>query len=1152
MQSRQYENLYFQMPRKMVMVHGPGSVGLGKLLSIEMEASGQNYYHFLPQEKLAFSSAAGQETFLNKCYNPDKTQTSYLRFGILPLKWMHKYLFEKPSIIVWVIELGEGKTVEGFDQFRRVHSAIEAYVKKHKIRIVVILKSSQTRFEEDKSLFRSSFDMSNKQLFSSKRENFDDVIKEVGAFIKTFSVKFYANKILKYKDNLTIGNGEQIRFQEYYLRNYIKISLFNLFTMERQKAGKYFEKSYELTVKILYSYVKYAEANTSIDKQSGISRLFYIYQKIEEIKLVSNLIFNWIIFTKMKDKEITLPVAYVKLQNHLIDLSKSNIWSKTNFSGCSNLWKADCFYVFLNFFRSSINANESYSHLLILASIKNLLDIVLDFIDKDKESIGFGISTMEMHSYGLLIEKETYNIPLQTLISINEQAMKHYFNYLHDLNNYKCYQTIASDMLRYDEKYQRTMAVVMISYAQFSRAMSKKQGDSSLFLEPFVFRNFPNARNFVANQMMIENPDKTETFIQKILDGEEKTDPSIIDIALSSKDQSTVKIELDPKEIKIKKIFEKTQLSPYEEINLDLEVEVGKPGLELLADHIHIKFNYDHYDKKFPISQSNFTTSDFSTFIKMSLPLGYFTRFSSEKPLWPTSIVFSRGDLLFIAIDIKIFENFKPECGLRLLKENLLNVACDRQKQVVFNKELRPFNFKFTPSKIGRNMMFDIKNVNMKVKISEESKIVQSFKIYSKNESEAFHSRKISVPNPKPSPAHPSQASESEQLTYVPESVMSENQTTDQEVIEPTEANLEEAEKDEEDPDSETKNTPDDLPTQEKETQNVEEEEVDVTEKMSDYKSYRNKHFELLMSSKSGKADDILVSPLLNEELNKMLILRFKVAAECQLNLDVHVNYLIVSKDDLTVINEEITFPILIHVKIPFSLSPVVQSIEPQYVVRGASGDENNLRVKAGSRHLLSYYLKSNINSIFVKKISFEKGEKTIVFSELASEEEEQLRNNEGTTFSIIFEIKEALSTIYNLGNVSVIWRRKDSDFYSFISFKNQARVEVFQSPFSITLDSPFTAYYFEPLQFSYTITNTSEAETVFQVSMIPYNEGEVLVAGQSRTILKLKQKESKTVCFTLIFNQLGHLRAPYLDIVALGKRYTVQNNAMVVVDYRL
>lgn len=36
-------------------------------------------------------------------YNPDKTLTNNLRFSIMPLHWIKKYLDEKPCLIVFLL-----------------------------------------------------------------------------------------------------------------------------------------------------------------------------------------------------------------------------------------------------------------------------------------------------------------------------------------------------------------------------------------------------------------------------------------------------------------------------------------------------------------------------------------------------------------------------------------------------------------------------------------------------------------------------------------------------------------------------------------------------------------------------------------------------------------------------------------------------------------------------------------------------------------------------------------------------------------------------------------------------------------------------------------------------------------------------------------
>lgn len=1156
MNDRQYENLYYQMPRKLVLVVGPGAAALGKGLSAEMTAAGQHYFYFLPAEMFGFPSAIPHETFLNKCYNPDKTQTSYLRFGILPLRWLHKYLYEKPSIILWVVDLPDGRLNEALDQFKFTIGTIDAYIRKNKIRVMLILRSNSSRIEDEKNLFRNFFDLGNRNVLSTRRENFDDVTKEVANFVRSFSIRFYTGKILKYKDNLTVGNSEHIRFQEYYLRNYIKISFFNLFAGDRPRGIKYFDKSYELAMKILYSYIKFSESHPLTDKQANMSRLFYIFQKIDEVKLLLNLMLNWVIFLKMKEKEISLAQAYGTVQTHLVEVARSPTWTRTSLEAANHLWKAEFFYVFLNFFKNSINADEPFSQLLILSSIKNLLDVTIEFIEREKAAVGFGVSTLGQLAYGLTIEKETYNIPLQTLIEINEETYKHYFHFLHDLNRYKCFQIITSDMLRYDERYQRAMSVVMISYSKFSKIMSQKANDSSLFLELSAFRNFPVARAYVSDQIYRENSDRTEIFIRKILDGDEKPDQTIIDMALSSKDQSAVKIELEPSEAQIRRVFERNSLNPYDPILLNLEVQIHKPGAAQLVDRVQLKFNNPFYNAQLVLKEGQLVREGASCVLRVKTLLSHLTKFNPDEPLALTSMMLTRGEQLFVSIVVKPFENYNPENSLKIVKDTLFSVTCDRSNQVIFNREMRSFGFSFTPAAREHQAEFSIKDVKMRIQPANHKNLLQTFKIFEPIGQQEVTKRRKSG---RTVSASASQQSHSElerpsRPSYLPDRIMSGVQDGaadgEQETVETLEVAppQEEAVKPEDSAQYDQKNSPEDVPDPEL----VKEEDVEsVSETFNDYKAYRNRHFRLISRTKDEASEEVTVAKALTQQLNKTYFFKFKMTGDTHMDLQVKVTFLIVSKDEQTKIPEEYSSVITVNLKQPFSLIPSIQSIDPQHIIKSETEDEKNARINANKRCILTYYLRSNINSIVVKKLRFTPGDKTQVLSEISNPAEEHLRNNEGTTFSVIFCVPEVVKQLYSVGAFCVIWRRKDSEFFSCLNSKEHPKIEVFQPPFSFAVSCPFTAHYFESVPFSYTITNTADAETTFYVSMVQYGEHEVFVSGMTKTTLKLRPGEEKTINFNLIFYQLGHVRAPDFAVFVSEKLFTVRVNTMILVDYK-
>ncbi len=104
----------------------------------------------------------------------------------------------------------------------------------------------------------------------SEQNDFLDCIKDIEYFICNYIDNFYESKIINYKENLTLGNPENIRFQEFYLRNLLKISYMNLFIRNFKKCIKYFEKSMELSYKLLRTYKTYCFTHIEDSKDSSL------------------------------------------------------------------------------------------------------------------------------------------------------------------------------------------------------------------------------------------------------------------------------------------------------------------------------------------------------------------------------------------------------------------------------------------------------------------------------------------------------------------------------------------------------------------------------------------------------------------------------------------------------------------------------------------------------------------------------------------------------------------------------------------------------------------------------------------------------------------------------------------------------------------
>lgn len=1025
--------MYLHVPRKLIMINGQGGADLCHLLQHDFESTSNPYYNFKSVESFSFPAPSNHETFSDKCFNADKTQTTFLRYGILPLKWIHKYTQEKPSMIIFIFDLNHNHINDVIDDFKIKYGLIDPYIRKNKIKTVLILRSNAVRLEEEKSLFKNTFEQASKHIFTSRSPNFEDIQKELGAYIKLHCIKFYLNKISKYKDNLTMGSDSFLRFREYYLRNNIKIGFFNLFSQEKKKAIKYFEKGQELCLNLIDHYHKFVSSNIKDSQTANVSNLFYYMQKMEEVRLISNLCFVWTVFLRLREKELTsMAQVYTLLQEKLVVFSRYQVWRKTPFAHFENLWKCNLLYVFLSLFKRLGHAEDVPTQLIFMSCIRNMLEMLTDFFERGQNEIKYGITTLDLFSYGLVLDKETYNISNQKFQSLNETVSHDHWNYHHDLIHYKTHQMLASELIKYDEHFKRLFNVVIVSFIGFSKFMSINKTESiHFFPELPVFNHFPHAKAFVVELIFKENPDKQETFIRRVLEEEPDTEASIVDMVLSAKDAGCVLIELDTQDTEVLRVFEKSEARQFEPINLDLLMEIKKKGNFALFDSIQLKFNNHFYDSRFELTPANFVRKDDKNFVQLKTFLSYFVKHVEDnQTLALSSIQLNRGSSLSVSLPVKFLENMKKNLNLRLVQASPFVFSCDMDNSLILNRELRAFTFRFTPaSDLGR-LDFQISNLSLSI-APVPKEYLKSFKIYQRLKSANPLVKKKTFPKtealkkkekkaaPKETEVQDEETEPAEErLSYRPERISTDNLGIDPDVLLEEEEQPEKEENatlavtnanDEEIMLSESENVPVDESVPESSEANLS--MVRQPSLGFDYKTYRNQNFKLLFNYKHARFYETSISDLLTSERELVLYFKIVLNSESPIEFNTQLNYVMVSKDKKIVVKENKSQRIALRVKLPFSLTNSINTLERELVVRDAQpAARKNLRVQIGTKNLLNYYLRSNFASIIVNRFFFTPGARTKIFTEITSTETEQLlRNNEGTSFSLVFSVFEPL-----------------------------------------------------------------------------------------------------------------------------------------------
>lgn len=727
----QKERLYYKKPKKYILIFGTSEWGpiLEKVLNNKLKPNQINTkFH----QELDLPKIQNKSNFMDKAYNPDKTLTNNLRFGILPLNWLWKYNREKPAVIIFLINTEKTDFETLLMNLVNTYSEHETYIKKNKIKCLYIIHNRNIKREEDKNLLKQTFKVYNKNVCLSRDEEFKDVLKDIENFILNYSSNFYEHKISRYKDNLMIGSAEHIRFQEYYLRNLIKISFMNFFLNKAKKAEKYFEKGLELCYKLLNSFKRFCEQNFEKEPKDFEIRFFYYIQKCEEIKRISNLCQIWIIFLKFKDKEIHYSDLYKMTHQHLVEMNSQKIWYLSQFHYFDNLWKIHYLDTFLRFFWKNMSSQKEINFKMnFMNTVQNLLSLNIEFLKNVKTPLKQEKIEFLPFSYGILIEKETCNLDRDKIEEINIKIKKNLLAYeldnLHFIERSELITKILE--VNFEEKYEKLFNIIIFLRDEYINLINnrKKNDDLTSLILIKIFQNFDLSRKKCLQIMQRSNINNVSFLIKEMIEYN-TFDKVSFENLLNDKNISEIKIDVNSNGFELIKIFESNKIDNFQKIKIDFKLKIEKSFFIEYISKIFLRFNNNYYNKFFEKEDFVIEEEDNHCFLSINKIIKSHNPIFSESSISLQAIKFSLRDKIQLRFENKLPLN---RCNKKLyfFKKDILSIKNDLNKVIYLNNEFIPINFELD-NNLSNFEDYDIEDIEMKIIPYNPKKTIKSFKIY--------------------------------------------------------------------------------------------------------------------------------------------------------------------------------------------------------------------------------------------------------------------------------------------------------------------------------------------------------------------------------------------------------------------------------------
>ena len=719
------QEIYYNTPKRYIHIFGQEKLAdnLNTVLTKHFKKYHLNF-KLKQSEDLSLPKVSNKPSFIDRAYNTDKSLTNNMRFGILHIRWLHKYLEEKPTVIIFVFDI-EGKEFnEYISDFISIYKQNELSIRKNKIKCLYILFNSKQKVEEEKNAMKNIFDISNKNIIQTRSEFFEDCFKDIESFIKNNSTSFYQSKIVKYKDNLLLGNPENLRFKEYYIRNLIKIAYFNLFLNENRKSLKYFDKSLKMCYELLKFYHKYCKENILSEEKETLLKYFYYVQKCEEIKRIANLLKNWIIFIKYKEKDLNHSEIFREYYLHIKELKGSDTWSLTPFKHFKSLFHINFIYVFLYFIKKSVKVQEIYFKMNILVVIKNLIEVCLTFFSVFDFKDGYKHKYIPF-SIGLLLRSETHNLEKVELDNINETLLIDCPAYEQRKSYFVEIEQLIGELMEsnYHTHILRLFNIVMIMRYDYVMHLNKGKVESAgaIMLDK-SFKSYPNVYRKILKA--IQSNQKNMNFVLKELIEFNEQDLSLIDMYIKAEDSEKIHIEVNNLNFNLDRVFSKSCIDKYDRINIDFILKSKNKSILNYVNKIQLKFNHNYYDEEI----NQITQTDDSITFKQ--------RIKNHNPNIGQSLITLEKVMLVIQdliyIEIKdVVEKSKGISKIKIVEKDFLTFDTDVSYENHLNNEYFPVKLTF---KQNLNNWKDYVILGMRLNITpnDPKNLLKSVKLYEK------------------------------------------------------------------------------------------------------------------------------------------------------------------------------------------------------------------------------------------------------------------------------------------------------------------------------------------------------------------------------------------------------------------------------------
>ena len=302
-------------------------------------------------QELDFFNRRNGRPFISRVLKPDKSERPNVRFGILPLKWAHKYNEWKPCAIVICFSNRHTNLDNFVNQCEAMLSLNEGYIKRNRIRVLFLMSTKHKMFDEEKNFIKNRLNIAFRNVFVTVDADFADISRDFVSLVRDYSRKFYENKVSKYKNNSNLGHADSPNFISYYTRNSLKTAFFYNLVNASDRALKYFSRAYDQCFKLVSLHSKTARrfllhtrraASLSAppDTLDFLKELqdprhdpflshFYHFQKCDEAIKLSNLIQMHMTFTKLRNHQIQAGEILSESIEHLGRIKNVSVWDST-------------------------------------------------------------------------------------------------------------------------------------------------------------------------------------------------------------------------------------------------------------------------------------------------------------------------------------------------------------------------------------------------------------------------------------------------------------------------------------------------------------------------------------------------------------------------------------------------------------------------------------------------------------------------------------------------------------------------------------------------------------------------------------------------------------------------------------------------------